>query len=51
MLVAPGTTPRAILEKLNAEVNAIVHTEEIAGSLRLEPSRSARARSTSSTPS
>ena len=26
-----GTTPRAILEKLNAEVNAIVHTEEIAG--------------------
>jgi tripartite-type tricarboxylate transporter receptor subunit TctC len=30
MLVAPGNTPRAILEKLNAEVNAIVQTEEIA---------------------
>ena len=29
MLVAPGNTPRAILEKLNAEVNAIVQTEEI----------------------
>ena len=29
MLVAPGNTPRPILEKLNAEVNAIVHTEEI----------------------
>ena len=29
MLVAPGKTPRPILTKLNAEVNAIVHTEEI----------------------
>jgi tripartite-type tricarboxylate transporter receptor subunit TctC len=29
MLVAPGNTPRPILEKLNAEVNAIVQTEEI----------------------
>jgi tripartite-type tricarboxylate transporter receptor subunit TctC len=29
MLVAPGKTPLPILEKLNAEVNAIVHTEEI----------------------
>jgi tripartite-type tricarboxylate transporter receptor subunit TctC len=29
MLVAPGNTPRPILEKLNAEVNAIVHTDEI----------------------
>jgi tripartite-type tricarboxylate transporter receptor subunit TctC len=29
MLVAPGNTPLPILEKLNAEVNAIVHTEEI----------------------
>jgi tripartite-type tricarboxylate transporter receptor subunit TctC len=27
--VAPGNTPRPILEKLNGEVNAIVHTEEI----------------------
>src|SRR5271166_6887001 len=30
MLVAPGNTPRPILEKLNVEVNAIVHAEEIA---------------------
>jgi tripartite-type tricarboxylate transporter receptor subunit TctC len=30
MLVAPGHTPRPILERLNAEVNAIVHTKEIA---------------------
>ena len=29
MLVAPGETPRPILEKLNTEVNAIVHTDEI----------------------
>ena len=29
MLVAPGKTPRPILDKLNAEVNAIVHTDEI----------------------
>jgi tripartite-type tricarboxylate transporter receptor subunit TctC len=29
MLVAPGNTPLTILEKLNVEVNAIVHTEEI----------------------
>jgi tripartite-type tricarboxylate transporter receptor subunit TctC len=29
MLVAPGNTPRPIREKLNAEVNAIVHTPEI----------------------
>jgi len=29
MLVAPGKTPRPILEKLNAEVDAIVHTDEI----------------------
>ena len=29
MLVAPGNTPRPILQKLNAEVNAIVQTEEI----------------------
>jgi tripartite-type tricarboxylate transporter receptor subunit TctC len=29
MLVAPGNTPPPILEKLNAEVNAIVHTDEI----------------------
>ena len=29
MLVAPGNTPRPILEQLNAEVNAIVHTEDI----------------------
>ena len=29
MLVAPGNTPLPILEKLNTEVNAIVHTEEI----------------------
>ena len=29
MLVAPGNTPRAVLEKLNAEVNAAVQTEEI----------------------
>jgi tripartite-type tricarboxylate transporter receptor subunit TctC len=29
MLVAPGNTPRPILEKLNTEVNAIVHTQEI----------------------
>jgi tripartite-type tricarboxylate transporter receptor subunit TctC len=29
MLVAPGNTPRPILEKLNAEVNAIVQTDEI----------------------
>ena len=29
MLVAPGGTPRPILEKLNREVNAIVHTDEI----------------------
>jgi tripartite-type tricarboxylate transporter receptor subunit TctC len=29
MLVAPGNTPRPILGKLNAEVNAIVHTQEI----------------------
>jgi tripartite-type tricarboxylate transporter receptor subunit TctC len=29
MLVAPGDTPRAILEKLNAEVNAIVQTDEV----------------------
>jgi len=29
MLVAPGHTPRPILERLNAEVNAIVHTKEI----------------------
>ena len=30
MLVAPAGTPRPVLEKLNAEVNAIVRTEEIA---------------------
>jgi tripartite-type tricarboxylate transporter receptor subunit TctC len=29
MLVAPGHTPRPILEKLNSEVNGIVQTEEI----------------------
>jgi len=29
MLVAPGGTPTPILDKLNAEVNAIVHTDEI----------------------
>ena len=29
MLVAPGGTPQAIREKLNAEVNAIVQTDEI----------------------
>ena len=29
MLVAPGNTPRSILEKLNAEVNAIVRDDEI----------------------
>jgi tripartite-type tricarboxylate transporter receptor subunit TctC len=29
MLVAPGNTPLPILERLNADVNAIVHTEEI----------------------
>ena len=29
MLSAPGKTPRPILEKLNAEVNAIVQTDEI----------------------
>ena len=29
MLVAPGDTPRPILEKLNAEVNAIVQTDEV----------------------
>ncbi len=29
MLVAPGDTPRPIREKLNAEVNAIVQTDEI----------------------
>jgi tripartite-type tricarboxylate transporter receptor subunit TctC len=29
MLVAPGETPRSIREKLNAEVNAIVQTDEI----------------------
>ena len=29
MMVAPGNTPRPILEKLNAEINAIVQTEEI----------------------
>jgi tripartite-type tricarboxylate transporter receptor subunit TctC len=29
MLVAPGNTPLPILEKLNGEVNAIVHTDEI----------------------
>jgi tripartite-type tricarboxylate transporter receptor subunit TctC len=29
MMVAPAKTPRPILEKLNAEINAIVQTEEI----------------------
>ena len=29
MLVAPGDTPRPILEKLNTEVNAIVQTDEV----------------------
>jgi tripartite-type tricarboxylate transporter receptor subunit TctC len=29
MLVAPGHTPRPILERLNSEVNAAVHTKEI----------------------
>ncbi len=29
MLAAPGKTPRPILEKLNAEINAIVQTDEI----------------------
>ena len=29
MLVAPGNTPRPVLEKLNVEVNAAVQTEEI----------------------
>ena len=29
MLVAPGATPRPILEKLNAEVNAIVRSDDI----------------------
>jgi tripartite-type tricarboxylate transporter receptor subunit TctC len=29
MLVAPGNTPRPILEKLNVEVNTIVQTQEI----------------------
>jgi len=29
MLVAPGNTPLPILEERNAEVNAIVHSEEI----------------------
>ena len=29
MLVAPGGTPRPILEKLNTEVNGIVQTDEI----------------------
>jgi tripartite-type tricarboxylate transporter receptor subunit TctC len=29
MMVAPGQTPRPILERLNSEVNAIVHTKEI----------------------
>jgi tripartite-type tricarboxylate transporter receptor subunit TctC len=29
MMVAPAKTPRSILEKLNAEINAIVQTEEI----------------------
>ena len=29
MIVAPGKTPRPILEKLNTEINAIVQTDEI----------------------
>jgi tripartite-type tricarboxylate transporter receptor subunit TctC len=29
MMVAPARTPRPIIEKLNAEINAIVQTEEI----------------------
>ena len=29
MLVAPGHTPRPILEQLNAKVNAIVHTQDV----------------------
>ena len=29
MLVAPGGTPQPILDKLNADVNAIVQTDEI----------------------
>ena len=29
MMVAPGKTPRPILEKLNTEINAIVQTDEI----------------------
>jgi tripartite-type tricarboxylate transporter receptor subunit TctC len=29
MLVAPGNTPRSVLEKLNTEVNAIVRSDEI----------------------
>jgi tripartite-type tricarboxylate transporter receptor subunit TctC len=29
MLVAPGGTPAPILDKLNTEVNAIVHTDDI----------------------
>jgi tripartite-type tricarboxylate transporter receptor subunit TctC len=29
MLVAPGNTPRSVVEKLNVEVNAAVQTEEI----------------------
>jgi tripartite-type tricarboxylate transporter receptor subunit TctC len=29
MMVAPGKTPRPILEKLNSEINAIVQTDEI----------------------
>jgi tripartite-type tricarboxylate transporter receptor subunit TctC len=29
MMVAPARTPRTILEKINAEINAIVQTEEI----------------------
>jgi len=29
MLVAPGGTPAPILDKLNATVNAIVHTDDV----------------------
>jgi tripartite-type tricarboxylate transporter receptor subunit TctC len=29
MMVAPGNTPRPILEKLNREINAIVHTDDV----------------------
>jgi tripartite-type tricarboxylate transporter receptor subunit TctC len=29
MMVAPGKTPRPILEKLNKEINAIVQTDEV----------------------